>query len=60
MNYITLKSVQNDNFIEVNQMEKIKVNPPNISEETMKEMVNFFKKTSIPRILAKKGNFKKR
>lgn len=29
-----------------------KINPPNISDETMKEMVKFFMKTSIPRIIA--------
>jgi hypothetical protein len=29
-------------------------NPPVISEETLKEMANFFMKTSIPRILAER------
>jgi hypothetical protein len=31
---------------------EIQVKPPQISEETMKEMARFFMKTSIPRILA--------
>jgi hypothetical protein len=30
------------------------VKPPNISEETLKEMSIFFMKTSIPRIIAEK------
>ncbi|GIN86952.1 hypothetical protein J6TS2_33380 [Heyndrickxia sporothermodurans] len=36
-------------------MQNIKINnkPPNISEETMREMAAFFLKTSIPRIIAK-------
>ncbi|MEK4269919.1 MULTISPECIES: hypothetical protein [Bacillus] len=29
----------------------INITPPQISEETMKEMAKFFMKTSIPRIL---------
>ncbi|WP_275068602.1 hypothetical protein [Niallia circulans] len=33
-------------------MKGIKINPPNISDETMKEMVKFFMETSIPRIIA--------
>lgn len=39
-------------------LDKIVIHPPNISEETMKEMKKFFMKTSIPRIIAaelKKG-----
>lgn len=31
---------------------KINITSPSISEETLKEMAMFFKKTSIPRILA--------
>jgi hypothetical protein len=34
--------------------DEIKVTPPNISEETLKEMKAFFAKTSIPRIEAEK------
>jgi hypothetical protein len=30
------------------------VKPPQISEETMKEMAKFFMKTSIPRIIAER------
>lgn len=30
------------------------INPPRISEETLKEMTQFFMKTSIPRILAER------
>jgi hypothetical protein len=30
----------------------IKVTPPNITEETLKEMADFFYKTSLPRIIA--------
>ncbi|MFD9627881.1 hypothetical protein [Peribacillus muralis] len=30
---------------------KIEVKPPNISDSTMKEMKEFFMKTSIPRII---------
>jgi len=36
-----------------------KINPPNISDETMKEMVKFFMKTSIPRIIAYEKEQKK-
>lgn len=32
-------------------MEAIQVNSPNISERTMREMSQFFMRTSIPRIL---------
>ncbi|UAT32751.1 hypothetical protein K7T73_13155 [Bacillus badius] len=32
--------------------EEVVVKPPNISQETMEEMMQFFLKTSIPRILA--------
>jgi hypothetical protein len=35
----------------VNAVLQIQINPPQISEETMKEMAIFFMKTSIPRIL---------
>lgn len=34
------------------QNEQLEIKPPNISEETLKEMAKFFMKTSIPRILA--------
>lgn len=34
--------------------EEIKVNPPQISEETQMEMVKFFMKTSVLRILAER------
>lgn len=37
----------------------VKVTPPNISEETLKEMKAFFVKTSIPRILAEQAHIKK-
>ncbi|MFJ7681637.1 hypothetical protein [Peribacillus butanolivorans] len=33
-------------------VEELVVKPPNISEETMREITKFFMKTSIPRILA--------
>lgn len=33
---------------------EIKINPPQISEETQRKMLEFFMKTSIPRILAEK------
>ncbi|WP_226677269.1 hypothetical protein [Mesobacillus jeotgali] len=33
----------------------IKITPPNISEDTLKEMKAFFAKTSIPRIEAEKA-----
>ncbi|GKU81242.1 hypothetical protein [Niallia sp. NCCP-28] len=33
-------------------MNEVKVTPPSISDETMKEMKKFFMKTSIPRIIA--------
>lgn len=36
------------------QNESKKVNAPEISEETMKEMAKFFMRTSIPRILAER------
>ena len=32
-------------------LKDIEIKPPNISDETMKEMVKFFMKTSIPRII---------
>jgi hypothetical protein len=35
----------------LNVQTEIKVTPPNISKETLKEMAQFFAKTSIPRIL---------
>lgn len=41
-------------------MKGIKINPPNISDETMKEMVKFFMKTSIPRIIAYEKEQKKK
>jgi hypothetical protein len=34
----------------------IKVTPPNISEETLRKMAQFFAVTSIPRILKEKEN----
>jgi hypothetical protein len=40
--------------------EQIKVNPPQISDETKKEMAKFFSRTSIPRILADKEARKSR
>ncbi|MGG0284098.1 hypothetical protein ABEY41_03005 [Peribacillus butanolivorans] len=33
-------------------VKELVVKPPNISEETMREIAKFFMKTSIPRILA--------
>ncbi|MFP7444319.1 hypothetical protein SFC50_11525 [Bacillus infantis] len=38
------------------EKEQIEIKPPDISESTMKEMAQFFMKTSIPRILAKQKN----
>lgn len=38
--------------MEQKTIEQVKVTPPNISEETLKEMTKFFMKTSIPRIIA--------
>ena len=35
-------------------MPNTKVKPPQISEETLKEMAQFFLKTSIPRLLEQK------
>jgi hypothetical protein len=32
----------------------VEVKPPQISEETMKEMAKFFMRTSIPRIIAER------
>lgn len=40
-------------------MNRVKVTPPNISKETMREMHQFFLKTSIPRILTENGEIKK-
>lgn len=34
--------------------EQVDIKPPNISDETMKEMAKFFMKTSIPRIVKEK------
>ena len=39
--------------------DSIQVTQPQISDETMKEMVKFFMKTSIPRILAEKKKIAK-
>ncbi|MFJ5716589.1 hypothetical protein [Neobacillus sp. NPDC093127] len=41
-------------------MEKgtLEVEPPQISEETMKEMAKFFMRTSIPRIIAERRKAK--
>jgi hypothetical protein len=39
--------------------EKINVTTPSIKEETLKEMKNFFLKTSIPRIMKEKQNQRK-
>lgn len=36
----------------VRSIEDVEVKPPQISEETKKSMLEFFMKTSIPRILA--------
>jgi len=33
----------------------VKVRPPQISEQTLREMTEFFMRTSIPRILKKRG-----
>ncbi|WP_187445332.1 hypothetical protein [Bacillus infantis] len=38
--------------MKASEKEQIEIQPPNISASTMKEMAQFFMKTSIPRIIA--------
>lgn len=40
--------------------EQIKVNPLQISEKTKEEILNFFMKTSVPRILAERAEMAKK
>ncbi|WP_044894810.1 hypothetical protein [Bacillus alveayuensis] len=49
---MTTQLVFIDNNVATDVTRDVVINQPTISDETMKEMTNFFMKTSVPRILA--------